>query len=132
MDTNVSLDLGKNFTELIEKLAQSIGTTADKVFPWYVKQEYIGGIAALTISVLALVLLGMAAVISYKRAYAFHQDEYEYRNFWEIPAIICTMAFIVALFFVCLGMPIMVTSVLNPEYGAVHAMISDIAKMTGK
>jgi uncharacterized membrane protein YhaH (DUF805 family) len=130
MDTNVAVDLGKNTTELIMKLAQAMGTTADKIFPWYVRQEYIGGIVALAISILALVLLGMAAAVSYKRAYDSHRDEY--RNFWEIPALILTLAFILTACFVCLGMPSMVTSVVNPEYGAVHTMLRDIAQLKGK
>ena len=39
----VSVDLGDNLTNLIEQLAIQIGTTADKIFPWYVQQQVIEG-----------------------------------------------------------------------------------------
>lgn len=40
---NASIDIGDNITSLIEKLAQKMGTAADQVFPWYVKQQIIEG-----------------------------------------------------------------------------------------
>ena len=47
MDANVSIDLGKNTTELLEKLAQSLGMTVEKIFPYYVKQQAIEAYTAL-------------------------------------------------------------------------------------
>jgi len=43
MEANVSVDVGQNITGLLEKLAVQMGTTVDKVFPWYVNQAYIEG-----------------------------------------------------------------------------------------
>ena len=43
MDANVSIDLGKNMTMLVQQLASQIGVMADKVFPWYIKQSVLEG-----------------------------------------------------------------------------------------
>jgi hypothetical protein len=59
MDVNATIDVGKNLTSLLERLAQQIGTTADKVFPWYVQQAQLEGVTAL-VAVCALLVISTA------------------------------------------------------------------------
>jgi nitrate/nitrite transporter NarK len=132
MDTNVSLELGKNFTELIERLAQAIGTTADKIFPWYVRQEYLCGVIELAVSFTIISILSMITVIAYKRLADDRNHSNDLDEVWMGVFISSAFLLVFVLFGASLGMSSMITSVLNPQYGAVHAMISDIAKMTGK
>lgn len=42
---NTQIDVGKDIADLLEKLAQQIGTTVDKVFPWLITQAQIEGYA---------------------------------------------------------------------------------------
>ena len=60
MDVNAKVDIGQNLTSLLERLAQQIGTTADKVFPWYVQQAYIEGVTTLV----AVAVLLIASIVT--------------------------------------------------------------------
>lgn len=63
MDVNASVDIGTNITGLLEKLAVQLGTTADKVFPWYAQQQVIEGYTNL-ISILFFIILGLFFAIT--------------------------------------------------------------------
>lgn len=64
MDINASVDIGKNLTGLIEKLAAQIGTTADKVYPWYVQQAYLEGVTTLVTIAIVIPILSITFALA--------------------------------------------------------------------
>lgn len=62
MDVNV--DIGGNLTTLLQQLAQQIGTTVDKIYPWYVQQAYVEGLTTLVMVVVLFFVFGVALIVS--------------------------------------------------------------------
>lgn len=119
-----SIDLGENVTNLLEKLAVQIGTTTDKVFPWYVKQQVIEGWCWLTISG-GVFLVGLIIALSCIRPSLNKKDPEPYITV----IIIAAMASVVGLLFFLFGMGGAVTQITNPEYHALRALTSDLSKL---
>src|SRR5687767_11456912 len=69
---DVSVDIGKNLTSLLERLAQQIGTTVDKIYPWYVQQAYNEGVTALfgitVVFLLSVTILAVGLFLTYTSA----------------------------------------------------------------
>ena len=127
MDANVSVDVGKNVMELLEKLAVQIGTTADKVFPWYVKQQVIEGWMWLGISGGAIVISSIIAYCSLKKA--------EWKggfNVFAYISIASCLSFLLATVFLVFGVMAAVTQIVNPEYYALKSLTSDMSKFLGR
>lgn len=122
----VELDVGNNITSLIERLAAQIGTTADKVFPWYVQQAQLEGIT--TLVTIAVLLMVLAPAFAYSLRNADTQTGEKY--------IFLAAGTGIALGFTCListfEAPQSVRQILNPNYYAMKMMTRDIARMTGK
>lgn len=129
MDINASVDIGKNLTGLIEKLAAQIGTTADKVFPWYVQQAANEGLTTL-IATSALLLLSVSFLIG-----GLVMVGSETREKRDVGG---GMAFISGVVLVCVLTIGMVEAVeaarklMNPNYYAMTMMTRDIGRMAGK
>lgn len=66
MDVKASVDIGKNLTTLLEQLAKQIGTTADKIFPWYVSQSIIEGYTFFFLLLVAFSTGGVFLLLSSK------------------------------------------------------------------
>jgi len=62
------IDVGHNIVNLVTGLANQIGTTADKVFPWYVQQQYIEGVFFVTILALIFFVSVFSCLFSWKGA----------------------------------------------------------------
>lgn len=121
---DVTLDVGKNITGLIQQLATQIGVTADKVFPWYVKQSMIEGYSFFIISmVIVIIALTFLFVSTFKR---FSGDTK------SALAAISGVLFFFVLFANCLGGAEHYSKIANPEYHAMKQMTYHIGKMTGK
>lgn len=123
---NVELDVGPNITSMLERLAEQLGTTADKVFPWYVNQAQIEGLT--TLIGIAAFLVMSAAVFC---AMAWKAD-YQKGN---VPAIVSIPAGII-LFFSVLAVPAegidAVRKMMNPNYYAMTMLTKDIGRMVKK
>ena len=123
---NVSVDVGSNITSLIERLAAQIGTTADKVFPWYVQQSYIEGMTGLIAGFVGLFLALLAIGVGFRKA------DFDNGNRYAVISIAgATLLFMVSLVGLMSG-PDAVTKVMNPNYHAMKMMTRDIGKMVGK
>ena len=125
MDANVSVDLGKNTTELLEKLAQSLGMTVEKIFPYYVKQQVVEAYTYISIS-LAFFLIG---VILFTMGYCWGQkhkwDEEHILDY--IFAVGGGIVLVGGTIATAVNTHIGIPKILNPEYHAIHQIIADIA-----
>lgn len=121
-----SVDIGKNITELVEKLAHQIGTTADKVFPWYVKQQVVEGVMFFALDLCAL-LMGMVLFFVFLRKADFTKETRQ-NVFTIIGGIIMAGAGLILLLWATDA----ATKILNPNFFALKAMTGDMAKLLGK
>lgn len=120
------VDIGDNLTQLLEKLAHQIGTTADKVFPWYVQQQILSGIVGLiwTAVIFAIGLFLYRAAINK----AEWSDYNRYTFFSVVGVVIMSLAFICIMF----NTEDSIKQIMNPNYYALKAMTNDMAKLLGK
>lgn len=116
-----SVDVGDNITKLTEKLAETIGVTADKIYPHYVKQIAIEGYSFFFVLFLYGILLIVILAISLQRA------DWENGNFYAFITAISSFFLVVSLIFISAEIPENITKILNPEYHAVHQIVKDIS-----
>ena len=118
-----SLDVGENITALLEKLAHQIGTTADQVFPWYVKQSVLEG-WLFWASISAAVIIGLTIFIpSFKRA------DFRKGNKYAVTTIIGGFVLILTIITFFLGGSQAITHISNPNYHALGAIVADLSKL---
>ena len=123
MDINASIDVGKNITSMLEKLAAQIGTTADKVFPWYVQQAHLEGITTLCAIGVMWLFSAILISISFKKCDFINGNRY-------VPIFIvgCLLSFASFCGSICDG-PNAVRKMLNPNYYAMTMMTQDIGRL---
>ena len=134
MDVNAKIDVGDNITVLLEKLAAQIGTTADKVFPWYVKQQVLEGHIWMSLSLSALFLGAILAIASWGKA-DFDGPGNRYFMLAGFGVVLFVFGFIFSVFgfiFSVFGAQGAITQIINPNYYALKSMTSDMAKLIGK
>jgi hypothetical protein len=129
MDVNATIDVGKNLTSLVEKLAQHIGTTADKVFPWYVQQAHNEGVTTLVAIAVVVVIVGfifLAGVLMWVRG---EKDVSEFGGFVTglSGLALCGVFLIGSIEGVEAARKIM-----NPNYYAMTAITRDIGRLTAR
>jgi len=120
---NVSLDAGENIKELLQQLANQIGVTVDKIFPWYVKQEVIEGYTSLFLltffSIIGIILL----IVSLIKA------DFDKGNGYIVSLIVSC----IILFSCCLAgsteLSDMIGKINNPEFFATKSLIYDISRL---
>ena len=123
---NATIDVGENLTSLLERLAQQIGTTADKIFPWYVQQAYIEGVTTLcAIAIMAFIMITVFA-FSVKRA--------DFKD-GNVSAVVTVCSGII-LIFTTVAVPLdgvnAVRKIINPQYYAVSMLTKDVGRLAGK
>ena len=124
----MEIDVGPNVTSMLERLAEQIGVTADKVFPWYVQQAYLEGVTTLvTFAIIYLVLL-IFGIWFWRKADFTKYD-------WNVTALGAIIVTFITLF---VSIPASIEGVkaarqiLNPNYYAMKMLTYDIGKMVGK
>ena len=121
-----SVDIGDNITILLEKIAKQIGTTADKVFPWYVKQQILTGYLFLIIDGIALLLGGCLMFSFYGKA------DWNNGNRYVIFTIVGAVILFSALVGVAAGASKAITQIYNPEFHALQTLVKDMSQLTGR
>lgn len=132
----MEIDVGERLAGLLEKFAQQIGTTADKVFPWFVKQQYMEGCMYLAAHAAAVVLLFSAALWGFitmlkeekKRKLNPGEDTGDREIAGNIAFCFCGFLFVCVLGAFCYYVPSYLTKILNPEYHAVKAILSGLGR----
>lgn len=120
---SVAVDIGENLTKLLEQLAKQVGTTADKVFPWYVQQQVLEGWASLCVHTAFLFVGLLMLVLSFRKSDFDNGNRYVF--------VLCAggvMLFITTLS-IALNAVDIVTQINNPHYGAMKAMTGDLARL---
>lgn len=130
MDIKASVDIGNNMKELIEKFANSIGTTAKEIYPYYVKQSVISGWSWLAILLSIVAVCGITIFITNKMTHRKIEPLDDEVGTGII--IVCLIGAIVTLIGLGLGFSDIVTMIANPEYHAIHDLIADVSKFTGR
>jgi hypothetical protein len=118
-----SIDIGDNITKLIQQLAQRIGTTADKIFPWYVKQQIVSAYTDLAAFAIFLVILGVTFWKTYPKA------DFEDGNRNAVFAIISGALFLSALIFLMICFSTLLSQIINPEYYAMKDLVGQLAEL---
>ena len=122
MKVDASIDIGKNLAVLLQKLAATIGTTVDKIFPWYVHQEISCAIITIISFVIAF-LIGIALMVAVK-----NKTDWNEEKFTNVIFIFGASVAVIAL---CTGLiiiPMQITRLVNPEYYALLSLTADMAK----
>jgi hypothetical protein len=127
MDVNV--DVGKNLTSLLERLAEQIGTTADKVFPWYVQQAYLEGATTFVGIAFFLLLSSVLFIWSVKKADFSGGD---LNNRYAIIFVAsCVMSFFSLIGTAFEGIEA-ARKMLNPNYYAMSMLTRDVGRMVAR
>jgi maltodextrin utilization protein YvdJ len=124
MDVNV--DVGKNIATLLENLAQQIGTTVDKVYPWYVQQAQLEGVTFLIAVAVFIFVVGMAFVIFITAAIRKESEPA------QIASFLSGMLLIFGVVAVGIDGPDAVRKLLNPNYYAMKMITQDIGRLVAK
>jgi uncharacterized membrane protein YhaH (DUF805 family) len=123
-----NIDAGDNINSLIEKLAKQIGTTTDKIFPWYVKQNLITGYTHAIVILVLFISSIVVLMLTWHKA-DFNSD----KCFLECLITILSIIFIITLIAVTAGMASdIMNQIFNPEYGATQDIIKSISHMVCK
>lgn len=127
MDINAKLDVGDNVTTLIERLAEQIGVTADKVFPWYVQQAYLQGITTMAAIALAVLIFVPLFIVACRRA------DFDKGNAWAPVSVATGIALCMSLIATFVAGPQQIRKMVNPQFYAVTMLAEDIGKLrTGR
>lgn len=111
------VDLGNNTRQLIEQLANTIGVTVDKLFPWYVTQMIIEGWVALFAMIVVIAIAAIFAIKSYPKA------DFDDGNRYAVvflASIVIAGGVLVAFF---ASTSYNVTKIINPQYHAVKELL---------
>lgn len=127
MKVEASVDIGNNLTSLLERLAQQIGTTADKVFPWYVHQAYLEGVTTLAVIGIFLLIAVPVFIVSVRK---YDPDGRDMNGAW--------VACVISGF--CLAFTLLIggiegadaaRKIMNPNYYAMQMFMRDIGRLSG-
>jgi len=119
-----SIDIGNNLTVLLEKLATQIGVTADKIFPWYVKQAIVEGWIFIVFWLIGTILSVVLLVISFKRVKFTNGDP----NKWFAGCL--TGGILAFIYLIALMASIsFISGLINPEYAAMTRLIKQLSQL---
>jgi len=110
--------------EYLDKIGAKIGMTADTIWPWLVRQQYVYVGTALTVLTVGLILLPIALYISNKH-HPFCDDEYGTSKADLTRVSRCTVMLVgpgltIAGFFASI---INIPKLFNPEYYALKNLL---------
>ncbi len=126
----MKVDVGQNLTSMLERLAAQIGTTADKVFPWYVQQAQIEG--AITVSLAGIALMLSLVALAYGVIKGKWDSGGDPDNLAAVATILGGILLVTSSLFSLLNVPGGVTKIYNPQFHAMQMMSRDIGRMVGK
>lgn len=125
MDVNV--DVGPKLAEAMQQLAAQIGTTADKVFPWYVQQQLQEGVVGCAVFIMLLGAMLLSGKL-FLRASTARDKKYETDVYEVLGNGIFVFAVLVATAGATMA-PTTITQITNPQYHAVKAITNDVGNM---
>ena len=124
MDINASVDIGQNLTGLVTKLAEQIGVTADKVFPWYVKQQVIEGWCMILIPAVVFLACLFTFIVGVRLSRHTKTDDVG-TPLKIIGGVCCVCAFFMSV----ASFSDAISRIKNPEYHATKAFLADVGNL---
>ena len=113
--------------EYLDKIGDKIGMTADTIWPWLIRQQYVYFGASLTVLAVGLVMLIVALHISNKY-HPFDDDKYGTSRV-DLQRILRCATLILSVAFSVIGGITMITNMpklFNPEYYALKELLGII------
>lgn len=117
------VDIGSNLTSLLERLASASGTTVDKVFPWYVKQQVIGGWVDLFLGIAVLTGLTLLFLLCIRRS------DWDETNAYCPAGIVVGVVLGFAALCWFISFSTIIAQIMNPEYAAMSALLADLGNL---
>ena len=118
----MNIDVGTNVVYLVQQLATQVGTTAEKVFPWYIQQQTLEGWTLLVAILIPLFIGVIVVAFNYGKA-IFEGDG----NRNSVLTIAGSIIFAISLFALLVNSKEILTKISNPEYWAMHEIVKDIS-----
>lgn len=118
-----SVDIGDNITQLLGKLADKIGTTADQVYPWYVKQQVLEGWGHL----LTFSLIFIIAIPTF--LYSVKKADFQRENIACFLTIIFGIITLIASIIFAIELTSIITDIFNPNLGAFKSLTRDMSRL---
>lgn len=126
---NTQIDVEKNIADLLEKLAQQIGTTVDKVFPWLITQAQIEGYIDLITNILFIIssiVVGWTLLNLYKKYNSNDYDDDFKSVVTATGSIFSGVIFIVSIMVFMINLSTYVGKITNSNYYALQYITSMI------
>ena len=123
---NLEIDVGARIAEILGSLANKIGTTANKVFPWYVKQQVLEGWSSIFVILVVSLISSVCALKTFKKA-DFDENVKETTIF-----VISVIIFVICLVLFSASFTTLLTQITNPEYHALGQLTRDMGNLIGK
>lgn len=124
MTNNVELVTTK-IDQLLQRLADAIGTTVEHLLAVYTTQVRMEGILCLSIFTIAMIGISLLWVISFVK---FKKIESETRF---IIFVLLSIALFIVVIAGAIGIVEWVTAIFNSEYAGISRIIAQISKITG-
>ena len=126
----MTLDISKDVSILLEKLAEKLGTTSQYLWQVLIKQAPISA----TINLIEIILVGVFGVILWKLHKKFYGNmpgkEYSYYSEMEeliiVPMMVGMMIFVVVAIAGFCSIETIITGFVNPEYWALNKILDKI------
>lgn len=119
----VELDIGKNMIDLMEKLANQIGTTLDKVYPWFVRQQIIEGLCWIVIPSLLIFLFLILLKKNFRKA------DWDDMNINALVSVLSITLILIFGILLLIKLPNFLPQILNPNYYAIQDMSTMIGRL---
>jgi hypothetical protein len=120
--TEITVDVGDNTINAIDKLANKLGMTGEKVYPYYVKQVKSEAIIDLLAVVSLLTIL--SAIIAFS---TWSLMKSKYGSNAAVAGIVApSLLFVIVLVIGMCTLSKTITKITNPEYAAVHQIMEDL------
>jgi hypothetical protein len=116
--------------DLLRELAVGLGTTADKLYPIFIKQAYIDGIIGILFTV--IYILGIVACIKLIKygLDLYKENQNTYADDGCTPIIIGIMVGIILFITLCFTISDTITAFANPQYYALKNIIDQISSIS--
>lgn len=120
--------MNENATKLIEELAHKLGTTSQYLWQVLIKHAKIDA----TTGLIQAIIVSLFGVVLYKiHKNMMRRDEQDYNGYYRyegfgLTMIVAFIAFVIIYFRILCGITDIINGYFDPEYWALHEIISNI------
>ena len=118
---------GSTVTKIIEQLANSLGMTIEKIFPYYVKQARLESLMSILIWIGFELICVVLLIVMYK--IRIHEKNVDASATMAIFLVGMLVVFVIGLVVGVFCLPDWITQASNPEYTAIHSLVRDASRL---